>query len=100
MMTSKSDPRGYSELKLCVHVSVMGYYRFTNFRRNRRGSGSKWQKAINYSCKLKLQITIDRMLSFLAMSAQSRFSALPQLWHSPNFPYIPTKSASANDKSV
>ena len=41
-MTSKSDPRGHPGLKLCVHVSVMGYYRFTNFRRNRRGSGSKW----------------------------------------------------------
>ena len=42
MMSSKSDPRGHSGLKLCVHVSVMGYHRFTNFRRNRRGSGSKW----------------------------------------------------------
>ena len=41
-MTSKSDPRGHPGLKLCVHVSVMGCYRFTNFRRNRRGSGSKW----------------------------------------------------------
>ena len=42
---------------------------------------------IYYSCKLKLQITIDRFLPFLTMSAQSRFSALPQLRHSPNFPY-------------
>ena len=42
MMTSKSDPRGHPGPKLCVHVSVMGCYRFTNFRRNRRGSGSKW----------------------------------------------------------
>ena len=42
-MTSKSDPRGHPGLKVCVHVSVMGYYRFTNFRRNRRGSGSKWR---------------------------------------------------------
>ena len=42
MMTSKSDPRGHPGLKLCVHVSVMGCHRFTNFRRNRRGSGSKW----------------------------------------------------------
>ena len=41
---------------------------------------------IYYSCKLKLQITMDRLLSILAMSAQSRFSALPQLRHSPNFP--------------
>ena len=41
-MTSKSDPRGHPGLKLCVHVSVMGCYRFTNFRRNRRGSGSNW----------------------------------------------------------
>ena len=45
-MTSKSDPRGHPGLKLCIHVSVMGYYRFTNFRRSRRGSGhrsgSKW----------------------------------------------------------
>ena len=39
MVTSKSDPRGQPGRKLCVHVSVMGYYRFTNFRRNRRGSG-------------------------------------------------------------
>ena len=43
---------------------------------------------IYYSCKLKLQITMDRFLPFLAMSAQSRFSALPQLRHSPNFPYV------------
>ena len=42
---------------------------------------------IYYSCKLKLQITVDRFLPFLTMSAQSRFSALPQLRHSPNFPY-------------
>ena len=42
MMTSKSDPRSHPGLKLCVHVSVMGCYRFTNFRQNRRGSGSKW----------------------------------------------------------
>ena len=41
-MTSKSDPRGHPGLKLCAHVSVMGCYRFTNFCRNRRGSGSKW----------------------------------------------------------
>ena len=39
MMTSKYDPRGHPGLKLCVHVSVMGYYRFINFHRNRRGSG-------------------------------------------------------------
>ena len=39
MMTSKSDPRGHPGLKLCVHVSVMGYYRFINFHQNRRGSG-------------------------------------------------------------
>ena len=39
MMTSKSDPRGHPGLKLCVHVSVMGCYRFTNFLRNRRGRG-------------------------------------------------------------
>ena len=38
-MTSKSDPRGHPGLKLCVHVSVMGYYRFINFHKNRRGSG-------------------------------------------------------------
>ena len=38
-MTSKSDPRGHPGLKLCVHVSVMGYYRFINFHQNRRGSG-------------------------------------------------------------
>ena len=37
MMTSKSDPRGHPGLKLCVHVSVMGYYRFINFHQNRRG---------------------------------------------------------------
>ena len=43
---------------------------------------------IYYSCKLKVQITKDRFLPFLTMSAQSRFSALPQLRHSPNFPYI------------
>ena len=42
---------------------------------------------IYYLCKLKLQIIIDRFLAFLTMSAQSRFSALPQLRHSPNFPY-------------
>ena len=42
---------------------------------------------IYYSCNLKLQITMDRILPFLTMSAQSRFSALPQLRHSPNFPY-------------
>ena len=30
---------------------------------------------------------MDRILPFLTMSAQSRFSALPQLRHSPNFPY-------------
>ena len=41
-MTSKSDSSGHPGLKLCVHVSVMGCYRFTNFRQNRRGSGSKW----------------------------------------------------------
>ena len=35
----KSDPRGHPGLKLCVHVSVMGYYRFINFHQNRRGSG-------------------------------------------------------------
>ena len=40
---------------------------------------------ILYSCKLKLQITMDRFLPFLTMSAQSRFSTLPQLRHSPNF---------------
>ena len=39
MMTSKSDSRGHPGLKLCVHVSVMGYYRFINFHQNRRGSG-------------------------------------------------------------
>ena len=39
MMTSKSDPRGHPGLKLCVHVSVKGYYRFINFHQNRRGSG-------------------------------------------------------------
>ena len=39
MMTSKSDPRGHPGLELCVHVSVMGYYRFINFHQNRRGSG-------------------------------------------------------------
>ena len=39
MMTSKSDPRGHPGLKLCVHVSVMGYYRLINFHQNRRGSG-------------------------------------------------------------
>ena len=39
MMTSISDPRGHPGLKLCVHVSVMGYYRFINFHQNRRGSG-------------------------------------------------------------
>ena len=38
-MTSKSDPRGHPGLKLCVHVSVMAYYRFINFHQNRRGSG-------------------------------------------------------------
>ena len=38
MMTSKSDQRGRQGLKLCVHVSVMGYYRFINFHQNRRGS--------------------------------------------------------------
>ena len=38
-MTSKSDPRGHPGLKLCVHVSVMGYYRFINFHQNRRGLG-------------------------------------------------------------
>ena len=43
---------------------------------------------IYYSCKLKLQITMDGLLSSLAMSAQSRFSALPQLRHSPNLPYL------------
>ena len=43
---------------------------------------------IYHSCKLKLQITIDKILPFLTMSAQSRFSALPQLRHSPNFPYM------------
>ena len=42
---------------------------------------------IYYSFKLKLQVTMDRILPFLTMSAQSRFSALPQLRHSPNFPY-------------
>ena len=42
---------------------------------------------ICYLCKLKLQTTMDRLLPLLAMSAQSRFSALPQLRHSPNFPY-------------
>ena len=31
MMTSKSDPRGHTGLKLCVHFSVMEYYRFTIF---------------------------------------------------------------------
>ena len=39
MMTSKSDPIGHPGLKLCVHVSVMGYYRFIIFHQNRRGSG-------------------------------------------------------------
>ena len=39
MMTSKSDPRGHPGLKLYVHVSVVGYYRFINFHQNRRGSG-------------------------------------------------------------
>ena len=38
-MTSKSDPRGHQGLKLCVHVSVMGYYRFIIFHQNRKGSG-------------------------------------------------------------
>ena len=38
-MTYKSDPRGHPGLKLCVYVSVMGYYRFINFHQNRRGSG-------------------------------------------------------------
>ena len=38
-MTSKADPRGHPGLKLCEHVSVMGYYRFINFHQNRRGSG-------------------------------------------------------------
>ena len=32
---------------------------------------------IYYSCKLKLQITMDIIFPFLTMSAQSRFSALP-----------------------
>ena len=45
---------------------------------------------IYYSCKLKLQITIDRLFSSLAMSTQSRFSALPQLRHSPTSPTIQT----------
>ena len=31
---------------------------------------------------------MDRLLPLLAMSAQSRFSALLQLRHSPNFPYL------------
>ena len=39
MMTSKVDPRGHPGLKLCVHVSVIGYYRFINVHQNRRGSG-------------------------------------------------------------
>ena len=39
MMSSKSDPRGHPGIKLCVHVLVMGYYRFINFHQNRRGSG-------------------------------------------------------------
>ena len=39
MMTSKSDRRGHPGLKLCVRVSVMGYYRVINFHQNRRGSG-------------------------------------------------------------
>ena len=43
---------------------------------------------IYYSCKLKLQITMERLLSSLAMSAQSRSSVLPQLRHSPNSPYL------------
>ena len=34
--------RGHPGLKLCVHVSAKGYYRFTNFCRNQRGLGSKW----------------------------------------------------------
>ena len=42
MMTSKSDPRGHPGLKLCVRVSVMGYYRVINFHQNRRGRGFSW----------------------------------------------------------
>ena len=60
-MTSKSDLRGHPGLlclcvvwnkrfdddwwglKLCVHVSVMGYYRFINFHQNRRGRGFSWE---------------------------------------------------------
>ena len=57
MMTSKSDPRGHPGLKLCVHVSVMGYYRFINFHQNRKGSGIflgdfKWNdpSSVNMNC--------------------------------------------------
>ena len=39
MITSKSDPRGHTGLKLCVHVLVMGYYRLIDFHQNRTGSG-------------------------------------------------------------
>ena len=35
---------------------------------------------------------MDRFLPFLTMSAQLRFSALPQLRHSPNFPYYGYKA--------
>ena len=48
---------------------------------------------IYYSCKLKLQITMDRLLSSLAMSTQLQFSALPQLRLSPNFPYGPYQNS-------
>ena len=39
-MTSNSDPGGYSGLKFCIHASLMGQYRYTNFDQNRRGSGT------------------------------------------------------------
>ena len=69
MMTSKSDPRGHPGLKLCVHVSVMGYYRFINFHENRRGSGIflgdfTWNDPYVW-CMVYLVMMTDQMSSML-----------------------------------
>ena len=68
MMTSKSDPKGHPGLKLCVDVSVMGYYRFINFIKIEGGRGFSWATSRGMTLKT------------VASGSESMVSHLGRFW--------------------
>ena len=74
-----------SEIAHIVHIVCSGL-KTLFVAMEKTYAGYYFAVSIYYSCKLKLQITMDKMLPFLSMSAQSQFSALSQLRHSPPSP--------------